>query len=613
MSILPISQGGTGTATPALVPGNNIALTNPFPNTTVSVSGVIGIANGGTGQGTKSFVDLSTAQTVGGKKMLTDSLVGTAASFSGSIAAGPGGINSEYINVKDHGTQHKSVLRSIVTIPNEGASTTITVDPGQGFLVSQLVSIWDYAVCFSATITGVTVNTVTVQCTKIFAGTANVSTLSPNGLSQFFGTIQTDDSAMITAALAAAYSQQSAILFFPRGSYVTSTTISLYGRISCKAEGAVIRPAGTVTDCFNFYTNFFGSGAFGAATIEIPSVYYFSLGNAIVLTDNAVSDVTIICHAIYKCSIGIHVKASQNGLNNSGSFVNVVQFHSIQYCSIAGIYMESAGGSNDIIQGFHFIGEIISNCLYGILFFTPQTASTTAAFLIPAVGNSVSVSLSANNIKNNSDYVVIYDGNNNFVTGPILSGGGTSTLTVRVDAGSNLVGGTMAAGARITTNQHNFNQNIFDVNAINGNDSRYSGIVYNGGLWTNQVFRVVSSFGSFGSGLSLITLSGGLAFGMAYELSLGFWGFQGSPNFQPPSYSEFSALASPSVYVASNNRLLALGAGPGSGGGSLYATIPYVAETVSNSRAAFNGGGTHRIATFYVTPALTELSCRRCS
>src|SRR5688572_24213411 len=45
-------------------------VTGPVANATTAdnVSGVVGIANGGTGSSTKNFVDLSTAQTVGGTK-----------------------------------------------------------------------------------------------------------------------------------------------------------------------------------------------------------------------------------------------------------------------------------------------------------------------------------------------------------------------------------------------------------------------------------------------------------------------------------------------------------------------------------------------------------------
>ena len=48
-------------------------------------SGVLPLANGGTGSATKNFVDLTTTQTVAGAKTLTSALDGTIANFSGSL------------------------------------------------------------------------------------------------------------------------------------------------------------------------------------------------------------------------------------------------------------------------------------------------------------------------------------------------------------------------------------------------------------------------------------------------------------------------------------------------------------------------------------------------
>lgn len=53
---LPIAFGGSGTATPALVAGANIGLTNPWPNTTIAFSGILPIANGGTATATPALV-----------------------------------------------------------------------------------------------------------------------------------------------------------------------------------------------------------------------------------------------------------------------------------------------------------------------------------------------------------------------------------------------------------------------------------------------------------------------------------------------------------------------------------------------------------------------------
>lgn len=52
---------------------------------TTTVSGILPIANGGTGSATKNFVDLTTTQSIGGAKTFTSALAGTSATFSGDL------------------------------------------------------------------------------------------------------------------------------------------------------------------------------------------------------------------------------------------------------------------------------------------------------------------------------------------------------------------------------------------------------------------------------------------------------------------------------------------------------------------------------------------------
>jgi len=54
---------------------------------TTHVSGILPIANGGTGSATQNFVDLTTTQSIGGAKTLTSALAGTSASFSSTSTA----------------------------------------------------------------------------------------------------------------------------------------------------------------------------------------------------------------------------------------------------------------------------------------------------------------------------------------------------------------------------------------------------------------------------------------------------------------------------------------------------------------------------------------------
>jgi len=53
---------------------------------TSGLTGVLPLANGGTGSATQNFVDLTNTQTVGGAKTLTSALTGTSATFSGNGA-----------------------------------------------------------------------------------------------------------------------------------------------------------------------------------------------------------------------------------------------------------------------------------------------------------------------------------------------------------------------------------------------------------------------------------------------------------------------------------------------------------------------------------------------
>jgi hypothetical protein len=52
---------------------------------TTTVSGILPVANGGTGSATQNFVDLTTTQSIGGAKTFTSALAGTSATFSGDL------------------------------------------------------------------------------------------------------------------------------------------------------------------------------------------------------------------------------------------------------------------------------------------------------------------------------------------------------------------------------------------------------------------------------------------------------------------------------------------------------------------------------------------------
>jgi hypothetical protein len=133
-----VANGGTGTTTlTGLVKGNGIgAMTAavagtdyalPNANTTgtaANVTGVVAIANGGTGSATQNFVDLSTTQTgIGGFKVFTN-----AVSFSGITTIGG------QLNLSPSATSTAATLaivgnQTIIPI-NNTATTTVTVAAG---------------------------------------------------------------------------------------------------------------------------------------------------------------------------------------------------------------------------------------------------------------------------------------------------------------------------------------------------------------------------------------------------------------------------------------------------------------------------------------------------
>ncbi len=71
------STGAFSTLSPRQkITSSPYAMQSAFSTSTTNVTGVVGIANGGTGSTTKNFVDLTTNQTVGGRKTFTDPIAG---------------------------------------------------------------------------------------------------------------------------------------------------------------------------------------------------------------------------------------------------------------------------------------------------------------------------------------------------------------------------------------------------------------------------------------------------------------------------------------------------------------------------------------------------------
>lgn len=82
--ILPVASGGSGTATPSLVAGTNVTITGTWPNQTVNASG-----GGGGGSATTVEVDLGSTPVFRGKFTITDAGIGATSKVLAWQAPGP--------------------------------------------------------------------------------------------------------------------------------------------------------------------------------------------------------------------------------------------------------------------------------------------------------------------------------------------------------------------------------------------------------------------------------------------------------------------------------------------------------------------------------------------
>lgn len=91
---------------------------------TTEVTGILPIANGGTGSATQNFVDLTTGQTVAGLKNFTDALTITS-SNANSLAVGPNGITNPVLQVDASVASQAAGLK--VTGGATGGGVTVSV------------------------------------------------------------------------------------------------------------------------------------------------------------------------------------------------------------------------------------------------------------------------------------------------------------------------------------------------------------------------------------------------------------------------------------------------------------------------------------------------------
>lgn len=93
-------------------------------NLTTDVTGILPIANGGTGSATQNFVDLTTAQNVAGLKNFTDALTITSNSAN-SLAVGPNGTTNPVLQVDSSTASQAAGLK--VTGGSAGGGVTVSV------------------------------------------------------------------------------------------------------------------------------------------------------------------------------------------------------------------------------------------------------------------------------------------------------------------------------------------------------------------------------------------------------------------------------------------------------------------------------------------------------
>ena len=83
--VLPVANGGSGTATPSLVAGTNVTITGTWPNQTVNASG----GGGGGGSATTIEVDLGSTPVFRGTFTITDAAISAASKVLAWQAPGP--------------------------------------------------------------------------------------------------------------------------------------------------------------------------------------------------------------------------------------------------------------------------------------------------------------------------------------------------------------------------------------------------------------------------------------------------------------------------------------------------------------------------------------------
>lgn len=159
--ILPVANGGTGTASPSLVAGTNVTVTGSWPNQTVaSTGGGITLKTNGVNNGSQSILNLKNGTNV---TITDDGLGGITIASTGGGGSGTGyaGVNAQ------SGTTYTTVIGDageLVTMNNASANTaTIPPNSSVAYTVGTILSFTQLGVGQTtiAAGAGVTINTPT--------------------------------------------------------------------------------------------------------------------------------------------------------------------------------------------------------------------------------------------------------------------------------------------------------------------------------------------------------------------------------------------------------------------------------------------------------------------
>ena len=197
--ILPIANGGTGSSTASLVAGTGIAITGTFPNQTINATSGTGTVTSVAGTGTVQGITLTGTVTTSGSLTLGGSLspIALATQVSGTLNASSGGTGVagtitgyEYAN----GTGAHTASTTIPTTALSGTITnaqltnnSITVTAGSGLSGGGSVALGGTTTLTNAGVTnivagtGITVNAATGSVTINSTATGSVTSVSVTG------------------------------------------------------------------------------------------------------------------------------------------------------------------------------------------------------------------------------------------------------------------------------------------------------------------------------------------------------------------------------------------------------------------------------------------------